>query len=136
MPLKPVVEPFAGDPSGRCTAVIHAAVIRAVWTWLAVAVFTITLAPATVAAAGDAMPVAPVTTPVTTVVAETQPPITANPFFPEERNVTDCIGVLERPGCGNENRGGWRQYAVLGVIAVGLLIVFGNVVRGVRQRQS
>lgn len=62
------------------------------------------------------------------------PPVTANDFLPEDRDVTDCIGVLERPGCGNENRGGWRQYAVLGVLLAGLLVVFGNIARGVRRR--
>jgi hypothetical protein len=62
------------------------------------------------------------------------PPVSANEFFPEERNVTDCIGVLERPGCGSENRGGWRQLLVFGVIAAGLVIVFGKITIEVRRR--
>lgn len=65
---------------------------------------------------------------------DSRPITTANEFLPEDRDVTDCIGALERPGCGNENRGGWRQTVVFGLLVVGLLIVFGNVVRGVRRR--
>lgn len=77
----------------------------------------------------------PVNDPVTTEPIVSRPPITANDFFPEERDVTDCIGVLERPGCGNENRGGWRQFAVLGALTLGLVIVFGNIARGVRRNR-
>lgn len=65
-----------------------------------------------------------------------EPVTTANDFLPEERDVTDCIGVLERPGCGSESRGGWRQTAILGAIFIGLGIVFGNVVRGVRKNRQ
>jgi hypothetical protein len=72
----------------------------------------------------------------TTTIApvETRPPITANDFFPEERDVTSCIGVLERPGCGSENRGGWRQTLILVAIFGGLAVVFANVARGVRKK--
>ena len=75
--------------------------------------------------------------PVTTTAppVETRPPITANDFFPEERDVTSCIGVLERPGCGSESRGGWRQTLILVAIFGGLAVVFANVVRGVRKNR-
>jgi hypothetical protein len=62
---------------------------------------------------------------------EPQPPITTNNFFPEERDLTSCIGVLERPGCGSESRGGWRQTLILLAIFGGLTVVFGNIARGV-----
>ena len=62
---------------------------------------------------------------------EPRPPITTNDFFPEERDLTSCIGVLERPGCGSESRGGWRQTLILVAIFGGLAVVFGNVARGV-----
>ena len=63
----------------------------------------------------------------------TEPPVTANEFFPEQGNVTDCIGVLERPGCGSENRGGWRQVLVFGLVAAGLIVIFTKIVIGVRR---
>jgi hypothetical protein len=66
---------------------------------------------------------------------ETRPPITANDFIPEERDLTSCIGVLERPGCGSESRGGWRQTLILVAIFGGLTIVFGNVIRGVQRNR-
>ncbi len=78
----------------------------------------------------------PTTEPVaTTPPVETRPPITANDFIPEDRDLTSCIGVLERPGCGSESRGGWRQTLVLVAIFAGLGIVFGNVALGVRRNR-
>ena len=77
----------------------------------------------------------PASTPSTTLRPE-RPPISANDFIPEDRDLTSCIGVLERPGCGSESRGGWRQTLVFVVLFVGLAIVFGNVVRGVRKRSD
>ena len=66
---------------------------------------------------------------------ETQPPNSANDFIPEERDLTSCIGVLERPGCGSESRGGWRQTLILLAIFAGLAVVFGNVARGVQRNR-
>ena len=44
-----------------------------------------------------------------------------NPFFPDDTtvNVSDCVSALPRPECGSEERGGWRQGVVFGVIVVG-----------------
>lgn len=60
----------------------------------------------------------------------------ANPFLPENRDLTDCVGMLQRPGCGSEARGGWHQNAVAIVMVTGLLIVFGRVAWGVRRSQK
>lgn len=65
-----------------------------------------------------------------------RPPTTANDFFPEDRDLTSCIGVLERPGCGSEERGGWRQALILLAVVVGLTVVFGNVIRSSRKRNG
>jgi len=92
---------------------------------------------ATVDAPDDTTPetVLPETVLPETVLPEiTRPPISANEFIPEDRDLTSCIGALERPGCGSESRGGWRQTLVFGALLVGLVVVFGNVVRGVRKR--
>lgn len=66
----------------------------------------------------------------------TEPPVTTDDFFPEERDVTDCIGVLERPGCGNENRGGWRQLLVFGLVTAGLIVVFTKITIEVRRARA
>ena len=47
----------------------------------------------------------------------------------------DCLGLLERPGCGSEDRGGWRQAAVFGVVAFGMGVVFWRVSVGVRRNR-
>ena len=52
---------------------------------------------------------------------------TANPFLPENRDVTDCVGTVQRPGCGSEARGGWHQNLVAIAMIGGLFIVFGRV---------
>ena len=69
--------------------------------------------------------------PVTTEV----PVVTANPFLPDEADLTSCIGMLQRPGCGSEERGGWHQYLVAGALAAGLLIVCGRVAWGVARNR-
>lgn len=61
---------------------------------------------------------------------------TANPFLPEDRDLTECIGMLQRPGCGSEARGGWHQNAVAIAMIGGLVIVFGRVAYGVRKNRQ
>lgn len=73
----------------------------------------------------------PTTPPTTELVIDE-----ANPFLPENRDLTDCIGMLQRPGCGSEARGGWHQNLVAIVMVAGLLIVFGRVAWGVRRGQK
>jgi hypothetical protein len=60
----------------------------------------------------------------------------ANPFLPENRNLTECIGMLQRPGCGSEARGGWHQNAVAIIMVAGLFLVFGRIFWGVRRGQK
>jgi len=59
--------------------------------------------------------------------------------FPLEGNVSDCIGLLPKPGCGIEptqagDRGGGLQFAVFGLIVVGLVVIFTTVFRNVLKR--
>lgn len=63
------------------------------------------------------------------------PPTTVNDFFPETENVSDCIGVLERPGCGSEARGGWRQSLLFVVTVGGLAVIFGRIAYSVRRNR-
>jgi hypothetical protein len=64
------------------------------------------------------------------------PVVTANPFLPEEADLTSCVGMLQRPGCGSEARGGGHQYAVAAVMIGGLLLIFGRVAWGIRRSQK
>ena len=81
-----------------------------------------TLAPATLATAGEEPP-----------PTEPEPTTTFNDFFPEQENLSDCLGSLERPGCGSKSRGGWRQTVTFSVMAAGLLLVFGRIAWAVRK---
>lgn len=60
-----------------------------------------------------------------------------------ERPLSECIGLLQQPGCGREptdagDRGGSLQYATFAVILAGLgiifTIVFRNVIRSDRDK--
>jgi hypothetical protein len=61
---------------------------------------------------------------------------TANPFVPEDVDLTTCVGTLQRPGCGSESRGGWHQNLVAIAMVGGLLLVFGRIAWGVRRSQK
>ena len=65
----------------------------------------------------------------------TSPPVTANPFIPEDRSLSECVGALPRPGCGSEERGGWHQYLVFVALVGGLSVVGWRIVAGVRRGQ-
>lgn len=59
--------------------------------------------------------------------------------YPLEGDVDTCIGLLPRPGCGIEptqagDRGGALQFAVFGLIVVGIAIIFTVVFRNVVRR--
>jgi hypothetical protein len=64
------------------------------------------------------------------------PPITVNPFIPEDRGISDCISALPKPGCGSEARGGWRQGLILLALVGGLSIIGWRIVAGVRAGSS
>lgn len=61
--------------------------------------------------------------------------------YPLEGDVDDCIGLLPKPGCGYEptqagDRGGALQFAVFGLIIVGVVVVFSVVFRNVLRRDK
>ena len=64
------------------------------------------------------------------------PPVTANDFLPEERDLTDCVGALEKPGCGSEERGGPMMTVVFLMVMAGMGFIFWRVIVGVRQNRS
>lgn len=61
--------------------------------------------------------------------------------YPLEGDVDACIGLLQRPGCGIEptqagDRGGGLQFAVFGLIMVGIAVIFTVVFRNVLKRDK
>ena len=76
--------------------------------------------------------------PSTTVSAAVGGPSTTvfeNDFIPEDRDLTECISALPRPGCGSEARGGWRQTLVFLAIVVGVAFIAWRIVRSARRKR-
>jgi len=72
-----------------------------------------------------------------TATAETSPALTGdNQFLPVRENASDCIGLVERPDCGSESKGGWRLNLTFGVLLAGMSFIGWRVVRGVRARDA
>ena len=59
-----------------------------------------------------------------------------NDFIPENQNLSDCIGALERPNCGSDAKGGWRQYLVLGVLGAGIAFIGWRIAVGIKARDA
>ncbi len=114
---------------------LRAALAAALAVVVAGATLLITTHPTTAQAAAAAPPVAAIPVEGVTDVPD-RPPVTANDFLPEERNLSDCVGALERPGCGSEARGGWRQTLVFLVVAAGLVLVFGRIAWSARRSRQ
>lgn len=69
------------------------------------------------------------------VAAATPPPDTINEFIPENRNLGDCLGTLQRPGCGSEASGGWRQGLIFFAMLTGLLVIAARIIFSARRRR-
>jgi hypothetical protein len=91
------------------------------------------LAPTVAGAVPDEPAPTPTTLPIT--VPDDVTIDTANPFLPDDVDLSLCVGTLPRPGCGSEERGGWHQNLVAIAMVAGLLIVFGRVAWGVRRNR-
>jgi len=59
--------------------------------------------------------------------------VTYNDFIPEERDLSDCISAIPKPGCGSSAKGGWRQMLVLSLVVTGLGFIGWRVVAGARK---
>jgi len=78
---------------------------------------------------------------VPTATAPTTPPTTPPTdttfdFWPEDRNIGDCVSALPKPGCGSEARGGWAQTAVFGAILLGFSFIAWRIVRSARRAKA
>ncbi len=68
-----------------------------------------------------------------TPTVDDAPPPTVSDFYPEEENLSDCVGLVEKPGCGSDARGGWRQTLVFAIVVAGIGIIGWRVVAGARR---
>jgi len=75
-------------------------------------------------------PVAPAQSSDTTVPA-TEPVVT----LAGDRDITQCVSAVERPGCDSGNKGG-ILYAVMGALVAGLVFIGWRIGRSIRQREK
>lgn len=61
------------------------------------------------------------------------PPVT-NDLLPENNDVTNCIGTVERAGCGSRARADGHTYLVFLALTAGLGFIGWRIARGVRAR--
>ncbi len=125
----------AQGPNGRSagrgatmSAVRNAPVVRS----MVLAILVVLAGAAVPGGVGAVSPDPPDTVPLTPGSTDGSTPVT-NDFFPEERNLTDCVSALERPGCGSSSRGGWRQGAILGALVVAISFIGWRVSKEVRR---
>ena len=70
----------------------------------------------------------------------TSPDTSTPAVYDLENEPSQCIGLLPKPGCGKEpqdagDRGGALQYAVFGLMIVGLGVIGAGMVRGIRTKK-
>jgi len=73
--------------------------------------------------------------PSPTAPPPTVPVVTANEFLPTDRDLSDCVGVLEKPGCGSQARGGTAITVVFIVMLLAMVLIFARIAVGVRQNR-
>jgi hypothetical protein len=56
-----------------------------------------------------------------------------NEFVPD-KNLSDCVGTLERPNCGSTAKGGRGTYLTFLALILGLAFIFWRIARGVKAR--
>jgi hypothetical protein len=64
------------------------------------------------------------------------PPVTANEFIPEDRDLSECISALPKPDCGSDARGGWRQGLVLALVLAGMVGIGLRIAMAIRRRDA
>ena len=73
--------------------------------------------------------------PSPTAPPPTVPVVTANEFLPTDRDLSDCVGVLEKPGCGSQARGGTAITVVFIIMLLAMVLIFARIAVGVRQNR-
>jgi hypothetical protein len=58
-----------------------------------------------------------------------------NDFLPD-RNISDCVGTMERPNCGSRTKGGYQMYATFAALLLGMAFIGWRIFLGVRARDK
>ncbi len=84
--------------------------------------------------------IAPLAAVCSTALATTPPaPPVTNDFMDLERDVSECISSMPKPGCGREpttsgDRGGAMQIALFGVLMLGMAAIGTRIAFAIRAR--
>jgi hypothetical protein len=74
--------------------------------------------------------------PTTQAPVSTVPTSTLNDFIPTERDLSDCISAVQKPGCGSESRSDYHQMLVFAVLIGGMGVIAWRVVVGARRNRA
>ncbi len=58
-----------------------------------------------------------------------------NEFVPADNELSDCVGLVERPGCGSESRSSWMTALTFAILIAALGFIGWRIVRGVRANE-
>lgn len=104
--------------------------------WLRVLLVSLVLAVVTFGVAGPAGVVVAAAPPTTDAPVSTVPVSTLNDFIPEERDLSDCISAVQKPGCGSESRSDYHQMLVFAALIGGMGLIAWRVVVGARRNRQ
>ena len=86
--------------------------------------------------AGPTGVVAAAAPPTTEAPVSTVPGSTFNDFIPEQRDLSDCISAVQKPGCGSESRSDYHQWLVFFGLIGGMAFIAWRVVAGARRNRA
>ena len=89
-----------------------------------------------VGAASPTTPPAPTQDEPVAPTDDTVPTVTVNEFLPTDRDLSECLSALPRPGCGSEARGGWRQTAIFVAMLGGLTFIAWRIIASSRRARA
>jgi hypothetical protein len=103
---------------------------------LRVVLVSLVLAVVAFGSVGPAGVVVAAAPPTTEAPVSTVPVSTLNDFIPAERDLSDCISAVQKPGCGSESRSDYHQWLVFIVLIGGMTFIGWRVVAGARRNRQ
>jgi len=103
---------------------------------LRVLLVSLVFAVATFGAAGPAAVAGAAPPPTTEAPVSTVPTSTLNDFIPTQRDLSDCISAVQKPGCGSESESDYHQMLVFAALIGGMALIAWRVVVGARKNRQ
>jgi hypothetical protein len=58
-----------------------------------------------------------------------------NEFVPADNELSSCVGLVERPGCGSKSRSSWMTALTFAILIAALSFIGWRIARGVRANE-